>query len=84
MAATTLAYLAPLRGGAWPCKGHGATHPSRGFRVVKNNTAAERRVHLANRLALRPKEAAEALGIGERTLRQILPGIRDPRVARTD
>ena len=28
---------------------------------------------LANRLALRPEEAAAALGIGERTLRQILP-----------
>ncbi len=28
---------------------------------------------LAERLALRPKEAAEALGISERTLRQLLP-----------
>ena len=28
---------------------------------------------LANRLALSPEEAAAALGIGERTLRQILP-----------
>ena len=28
---------------------------------------------LANRIALRPKEAAMALGISERTLRQILP-----------
>jgi excisionase family DNA binding protein len=28
---------------------------------------------LADRLALRPKEAAEALGISERTLRQLLP-----------
>ncbi len=27
----------------------------------------------AERLALRPKEAAEALGISERTLRQLLP-----------
>ncbi len=30
---------------------------------------------LAGRLALRPREAARALGIGERTLRQILPEI---------
>ena len=29
----------------------------------------------AGRLALRPREAARALGIGERTLRQILPEI---------
>jgi excisionase family DNA binding protein len=28
---------------------------------------------LSSRLALRPKEAAEALGISERTLRQLLP-----------
>ena len=28
---------------------------------------------LGNRLALRPKEAAEALGISERTLREMLP-----------
>ncbi len=31
------------------------------------------RIRLADRLALRPDEAAAALGIGERTLRQILP-----------
>ena len=30
---------------------------------------------LGGRLALRPREAARALGIGERTLRQILPEI---------
>lgn len=30
---------------------------------------------LGERLALRPREAARALGIGERTLRQILPEI---------
>ena len=35
---------------------------------------------LTNRLALRPKEAAEALGIGERTLRQILPELPHVRV----
>ena len=28
---------------------------------------------LANRLALRPKEAADVLGVSERTLRQMLP-----------
>ena len=32
------------------------------------------------RLALRPKEAAQALGIGERTLRQILPELPHVRV----
>ncbi len=35
---------------------------------------------LSRRLALRPKEAAEALGIGERTLRQILPELPHVRV----
>ena len=37
-------------------------------------------VQLSARLALRPKEAAEALGIGERTLRQILPELPHLRV----
>jgi len=37
-------------------------------------------LHLADRLALRPKEAAEALGISERTLRQILPELPHVRV----
>ncbi len=37
-------------------------------------------VDLGSRLALRPKEAAEALGIGERTLRQILPELPHVRV----
>ncbi len=36
-------------------------------------SATEQRLHLADRLALRPKEAAEALGLLERKLRQILP-----------
>ena len=35
---------------------------------------------LAQRLALRPKEAAEALGIGERTLRQLLPELPHVRI----
>ncbi len=30
-------------------------------------------LRLVDRLALRPKEAAEALGISERTIRQLLP-----------
>jgi excisionase family DNA binding protein len=30
-------------------------------------------LRLADRVALRPKEAAEALGISERTIRQLLP-----------
>jgi excisionase family DNA binding protein len=37
-------------------------------------------VLLPGRLALRPREAARALGIGERTLRQILPEIPHVRV----
>jgi excisionase family DNA binding protein len=36
-------------------------------------TDSGERLHLADRLALRPKEAADALGISERTLRQLLP-----------
>src|SRR5262245_10351650 len=39
-----------------------------------------RRLDLAGRLALRPKEAAEALGLSERTLRRLLPEI--PHVRR--
>ena len=35
--------------------------------------AQGRHPQLSERLALRPKEAAEALGISERTLRQLLP-----------
>ena len=35
---------------------------------------------LNGRLALRPKEAAEALGISERTLRAILPRLSTVRV----
>ncbi|HME73971.1 MAG TPA: helix-turn-helix domain-containing protein [Myxococcota bacterium] len=34
---------------------------------------AQKPVRLDERLALRPAEAARALGIGERTLRQLLP-----------
>ena len=37
-------------------------------------------MRLADRLALRPAEAAQALGIGERTLRQILPELPHIRV----
>jgi hypothetical protein len=36
---------------------------------------AQRGVRLADRLALRPQEAAVALGIGERTFRALLPEI---------
>jgi excisionase family DNA binding protein len=35
---------------------------------------------LSSRLALRPKEAAQALGVSERTLRQILPELPHVRV----
>ena len=41
---------------------------------------ATERLHLADRLALRPKEAAEALGVSERTLRQMLPELPHVRV----
>ena len=37
-------------------------------------------ISLRDRLALRPMEAAKALGIGERTLRQILPQLPHVRV----
>lgn len=42
-----------------------------------SDTLATERIR---RLALRPKEAAAALGVGERTLRQILPEIPHLRV----
>jgi len=38
-------------------------------------TEAPEQLDLANRLALRPAEAATALGLGERTLRDLLPRI---------
>ena len=37
-------------------------------------------IDLAGRLALRPIEAAEALGISERKLRQLLPGLPHVRL----
>ena len=37
-------------------------------------------IQLADRLALRPREAAEALGISERQLRQILPELPHTRL----
>ncbi len=40
-------------------------------------------VLLAERLALRPAEAARALGIGERTLRQLLPTLPHVRAGGT-
>jgi excisionase family DNA binding protein len=40
---------------------------------VMGGGALERCVRLSGRLALRPKEVAEALGISERTVRQLLP-----------
>ncbi len=45
-----------------------------------NGSQRERCLELNGRLALRPKEAAKALGIGERTLRQILPELPHVRV----
>ena len=39
---------------------------------------AERKLDLANRMALRPREVAEALGISERKVRDLLPEL--PRV----
>jgi len=42
--------------------------------------SAERKFELANRLALRPAEAAEVLGICERKLRELLPELPHIRV----
>jgi len=44
---------------------------------------AEKPVRLDERLALRPAEAARALGIGERTLRQLLPTLPHIRAGGT-
>ena len=44
---------------------------------------AERGVRMDERLALRPAEAARALGIGERTLRQLLPTLPHLRAGGT-
>ncbi len=40
---------------------------------MSTSSDAANSIRLFERLALRPKEAAEALGISERTLRQLLP-----------
>ena len=40
----------------------------------------EEALHLADRLALRPIEVAEALGLSERTIRQILPELPHVRI----
>jgi len=44
---------------------------------------AKKIVRLDERLALRPAEAARALGIGERTLRQLLPTLPHVRAGGT-
>ena len=44
-----------------------------GEKVQRVSDPAQKPVRLDERLALRPAEAARALGIGERTLRQLLP-----------
>ena len=43
-------------------------------------TATEERLHLADRLGLRVSEAARALGVSERQLRQILPELPHTRL----
>ena len=42
----------------------------------------EKRLNLADRLALRPKEVAEALGLSERTVREIMPELPKIRVGK--
>ena len=42
----------------------------------------EDRFRLANRLALRPKEVAEVLGLSERTVREIMPELPKIRVGK--
>jgi hypothetical protein len=44
--------------------------------------ADRQRPSLADRLALRPAEVAEALGLSERTIRQILPELPHIRAGR--
>ena len=46
---------------------------SRRWRTIGSTVTDERQ--LSDRLALRPKEAADALGVSERTLRALLPEI---------
>ena len=48
--------------------------------LAMTDSAPAELARLADRLALRPKEAAQALGIGERTLRNILPELPHVRV----
>jgi len=47
------------------------------IRAQDDNVASdvERTLHLTDRLALRPKEAAAVLGLSERTFRSLLPSL---------
>jgi excisionase family DNA binding protein len=48
--------------------------------MVNEMTAKQDQNWLSDRLALRPKEAAIALGVSERTLRQMLPELPHVRL----
>ncbi len=53
---------------------HGAAlDDSRAEQRCPSCDAAPERLFLADRIALRPREAAAALGVSERTFRQLLP-----------
>ena len=41
---------------------------------------ADKRLYLSDRLGLRPAEVAEALGLSERTIRQVLPELPHLRI----
>ena len=43
---------------------------------------SDKRLNLADRLALRPKEVAEALGLSERLVREIMPELPKIRVGK--
>ena len=85
---------APIRGalprrtsdGALPREArHGGRRTSSGEQLASrrrrdDNDAADRAPDLGRRLALRPAEAADALGISERTLRSLLPRLPHVRL----
>jgi hypothetical protein len=48
--------------------------------MARRRATTDERLHLADRLALRVPEAARALGISERQLRQLLPEVPHTRL----
>ena len=58
---------------AWTTNADGASRPNTPARLPVVAETTGKKVCLADRLGLRPKEVATALGLSERAVRQMLP-----------